>query len=212
MGIYQFNYGSEGMSASDYTGASQDFRSDTEKTSSSLSLYNNDAPEIKLARQLAEEMINTSGAIVKVFVRTDNNDFDAVWDEDADPTYWTSVEIKAFFKPAPLETELKKWGADTINKSELVFSHYQVLNAFGERMLRPGDVIQIPFNSIMPDRNPTTYKVLNGTPTGNYRYTWLYFSCAIETLNADIAVRPHEVSEPSTNELIRSNGAYRESY
>jgi hypothetical protein len=120
--------------------------------------------------------------------------------------------LKAFFKPAPLETELKKWGADTINKTEVVFSHRQVFEKFGGRMLRTGDVLQLPFNAAMEDRSPKTYRVTNATPTGNFRYNWLYFSCTVETLNADISVRPHEIESSMDEEHIKSNGAYRESY
>ena len=167
---------------------------------------------MRTVRTLADEVVNISGAEVKVFIRTNNNDYDAVWDEDADPTYWSSVMMKAFFKPAPLETELKKWGADTINKTEVVFSHRQLFIEFGERMIRAGDVIQLPFNSSFDDRTPKTYRVLNGSPTGNFRYNWLYFSCAVETLTADISVRPQEIQLPQDDELIKTNGAYRESF
>jgi hypothetical protein len=210
MSIYRFGFGLDDFGP-DFLSGAPDFRSDTDQRNSALSVYDTEAPEIKTARTLADEIINISGAEIKVFVRTDNSDFDVVWDEDADPTYWSSDLMKAFFKPAPLETELKKWGADTINKTEVVFSHRQLYEKYGERMLRTGDVLQLPFNSSFIDRNPSNYRVINGTPSGNFRYTWLYFSCSVETLNADISVRPQELFPMPEEVPINTNGAYRES-
>lgn len=210
MSIYRFGFELNNLGPDFLSGAS-DFRSDTDQRNSALSVYDTEAPEIKTARTLTDEIINISGAEIKVFVRTDNADFDVVWDEDADPTYWSSDLMKAFFKPTPLETELKKWGADTINKTEVVFSHRQLYEKYGERMLRTGDVLQLPFNSSFIDRNPSNYRVINGTPSGNFRYTWLYFTCAVETLNADISVRPQELSPMPEEVPVNTNGAYRES-
>lgn len=210
MSIYRFGFELDNFGP-DFLSSAPDFRSDTDQRNSALSVYDTEAPEIKTARTLADEIINISGAEIKVFVRTDNADFDVVWDEDADPTYWSSDLMKAFFKPAPLETELKKWGADTISKTEVVFSHRQLYEKYGERMLRTGDVLQLPFNSSFVDRNPSNYRVINGTPSGNFRYTWLYFSCSVETLNADISVRPQELFPMPEEVPINTNGAYRES-
>lgn len=207
MAIYTFGYGDE----PEFTAVTPDFRHDTDKYNSSMSLFQPDSPTIKTVRMLADEMINVSGAEIKVFVRTNNADYDLVWDEDADPTYWQSVVMKAFFKPAPLETELKKWGADTVNRTEVVFSHRELFLEFGERMLRAGDVVQLPFNAPFPDRSPKNYRVINGTPTGNYMYTWLYFTCVVETLNADIAVRPVELDPLPVEVPLNTNGVYRES-
>lgn len=212
MSIYRFGFDYGNTIAESFDDAAPDYRSDTDQRNSPLALFDYDSPEVRTVRTLADEVVNISGAEVKVFIRTNNNDYDAVWDEDADPTYWSSVMMKAFFKPAPLETELKKWGADTINKTEVVFSHRQLFIEFGERMIRAGDVIQLPFNSSFDDRTPKTYRVLNGSPTGNFRYNWLYFSCAVETLTADISVRPQEIQLPQDDELIKTNGAYRESF
>jgi hypothetical protein len=212
MAIYSFGYDLDGRTEEGFDSGTPDFRSDSEQRNSPLSVYNPESLDVKTARTLSDEMINISGAEVKVFIRTDNNDFDAVWDEDADPTYWSSEMMKAFFKPAPLETELKKWGADTVNKTEVVFSHRQVFQKFGERMLRPGDVIQLPFNAAMDDKSPKTYRVVNASPSGNFRYNWLYLSCAVETLNADISIRPHELDSIPDEVDTRTNGAYRESF
>jgi hypothetical protein len=152
-------------------------------------------------------MINVSGAEIKLFVRTDNADFDSVWDEDPDPTYWTPLFLKAFFKPEPIQTELTKWGADTKNRTEVVFSHHQIYGLLGDRMLRAGDVVQLPYNAAAI--SPKNFRVLNATPSGNFRYIWLYLTCQVETLTADVAVRPED--DMPVDEQIRTGGQYRES-
>lgn len=167
-----------------------DFRSDVEINSSQLSVQNYDNADIAMARTTADQIINTSGAVVEIFIRTDNEDHDRVWDEDADPTYWPRAQLKAFFKPQPIELQLKGWGLEIENPLELVFSHQQVLDQFGERMLRAGDMIRVPYNLVTHALNPTLYKVENGTPSGNYRYVWLYFTCKLESANVDQAVMP----------------------
>lgn len=175
-----------------------------------IALDDPDNPDIKLAITLANEQINVSGANVTVFIRTDNADNDTVWDEDPDPTYWQPVNIKAFFKPQPLELELKKWGAQIDNKTEVVFSHQQLFEHFGERMLRVGDVVRLPFNAAMQQLNPVNYKTLNVSPSGNFRYVWLYFTCQVETLVADITVRPEDDIIPD-DEPLPQTGMFRES-
>lgn len=168
------------------------FQSDVDRDNGMLSIYNPENPEIATARTLADEMVNISGAEVKVYTRTDNEDYDAVWDEDPDPTYWNRFSIKAFFKPANIEAELKEWGIDSLNKTEVVFSHRMLYELLGERMLRVGDVLILPYNATNKTLAPSTYRITNATPTGNFKYTWLYFTCAVESLTADITVRPEQ--------------------
>lgn len=198
---------SYGVSEDTFDAVHESFRSDVDQNNTALALHDPESADIRLARKSADEMISISGAEVKIYVRTDNNDYDAVWDEDPDPTYWNAIVIKGFFKPKPIESELKRWGIDTTNKTEIVFSHRQLYNILGERMLRVGDVVQLPFNSV--PMSPKNYRVLNATPSGNFRYTWLYFTCQLEILTADIAVRP-EVDMQDDPQL-NTGGKYRES-
>ena len=166
----------------------EDFRSDIEQRNTPLALHDNESVDIKTARQIANELINAAGAEVNIYMRTDNADYDSIWDEDPDPTYWNKISLKACFKAKPLEVELVKWGADTSNSTEVAFSHHQLHLATEGRMLRVGDVIQLPYNSAAI--NPKNYRVLNASPTGNFRYVWLYFTCQVDILTADITVRP----------------------
>jgi len=187
MPLYDFGNRDELPGPSQFLQQSQDNRTEQEKVNGALSVYNPESPEVLLARTNADEMINTSGAEVKIYPRTDNADFDLVWEEDPDPTYLNHYKIKAFFKPANLKIELKKWGIDTAAPTEVIFSHRQLFEVLGERMLRAGDVIYLPYNAAAI--NPTHYKVTNGAPSGNYRYMWLYFTCQAVILKADTTVR-----------------------
>mgnify|MGYP003645841497 CR=1 FL=1 len=185
------------------------FRSDVEQRHTPVALHDPESADVRMARSQAREIINVSGAEVTVYMRTDNADFDSVWDEDADPTYWNPVKIKGYFKPQPLEAELKQWGAEVVNKTEIVFDHFSIHQLTGERMLRAGDVIQLPYNAATTALNPKNYRILNVTPSGNFRYNWLYLTCQLETLTADITVRPEE--DMPIGEVTKTGGQYRES-
>ncbi len=205
--IYKF----VGNEPDNFTSVAPDFRSDTEQLHSPLSIHNtDDDPEVRTARMLADEMVNLSGAEVTIYLRTDNPNYDRVWDEDPDPTYWNPIGLKGFFKPDEFQLELKKWGADSVNKTEINFSHRQIFELTGHRMLRAGDVIKIPYNAATESLCPEYYRVINGTPTGNYKYHWLYYSCKIESLTADATVRT--IDDKSMVEDIQDSGdVYRES-
>lgn len=205
MGIY--NFGVDTGSGPDFHSKHESFRSDSEQRNTPVAIHDYESADIKLARLEADEMINVSGAEIKVFARTDNEDHDKTWDEDPDPTYWASEPMKAFFKPEPLEAELQQWGIDTPNKTEVIFSFKQLYDKFGERMLRTGDVLQLPYNST--STGPKNYRILNATPSGNFRYIWLYYKCQVETLTADITVRVEDDITPNVE--LNSGGVYRES-
>lgn len=169
-----------------------DFRSDVEQYNSKLAIYNNNAPEIATAIKLAQEIINTSGAEVTVYLRTDNDDHDRIWNEDPDPTYWNPYKLKAHYRLEQLETELKKWGIDTSNKLKITFSYDQASRMFN-RPLRTGDVISVVYDcndGTSKLLKPRNYRVVNATPSGNFRFVWLYYTCDTEILNSDMAVRP----------------------
>lgn len=212
MPIYNFGINTDRVAEGDlFSLVKEDHRTESEQRHTAIALHDSTSNDLQTARKLADEMINVSGAEVKVFLRTDNADFDDVWDADSDPTYWDVVLIKAFFKPQPLETELKKWGADTPNKTEVVFSHRMLYTLFSDRMLRAGDVIQLPYNAATRNFSPRNYRVNNGTPSGNFRYNWLYFTCQVETLTADITVRPPGDTPMAEDEMMKPGGVFRDS-
>ena len=209
MPIYNFAVDTGQISPAKFDTILTSFRSDVEQRHTPLALHDPESADVRMARSQAMEIINVSGAEVTVYMRTDNADFDSVWDEDADPTYWHPIKIKGYFKPQPLEAELKQWGAEVINKTEIIFDHFSIHQLAGERMLRIGDVIQLPYNAATTALNPKNYRILNVTPSGNFRYNWLYLTCQLETLTADITVRPEE--DMPIGEVIRTGGQYRES-
>lgn len=204
--IYSFGV-AQGASDQSFDAVLETYRSEGEQRNTPVAIHNIDSADLKLARQLADEIINVSGAELKVYVRTENADYDAVWDEDPDPTYWNPIFIKGFFKPNPIEFELQRWGVDANNKTEVTFSHRMLYNMVGERMLRPGDVIQLPFNST--PINPKNYRIVNASPSGNFRYNWLYYTCNAEILTADITVRPEQDMDDDNN--YNAGGQFRES-
>lgn len=208
MGIYNFAVDTGQINPGKFHSIVESFRSDSERRHTPVAIHDEESADIKLARRMADEMICVSGAEIKVFARTNNADYDSVFEEDADPTYWNPIPIKAFFKPEPIQSELAKWGIDTPNKTEVTFSHHQVITLFGDRMLRQGDVLQLPYNAASV--KPKNYRILNATPSGNYRYIWLYLTCQVETLTADITVRV-EQDLPVIDEDLKTNGVYRES-
>lgn len=208
MGSYDFAVNTGQVSPDRFSTILASNRSDGEQRNSPLSIHNEESADIRLARSLANEMINVSGAEVKVYARTDNHDYDNVHDADPDPTYWSPIYIKAFFKPEPIQVELKEWGVEAVNTTEVVFSHHQIYEHLQERMLRQGDIIQLPYNAA--SISPKNFRVLNATPSGNFRYTWLYLTCQVQTLTADITVRVNDDNDMSINNN-ENDGGYRES-
>jgi hypothetical protein len=209
MAIHRFSVDTGQISPGQHDSILTSFRSDVEQRHSPLALHDPESADVKMARSQAREMINISGAEVTVYMRTDNEDHDSVWDEDPDPTYWNPIGIKGFFKPQPLEAELKQWGAEVVNKTEIVFDHFAIKELAGERMLRVGDVVQLPYGAATAALGPKNYRILSATPSGNFRYNWMYLTCQLETLTADITVRPEE--DMPEEEPIRTGGQYRES-
>lgn len=193
-----------------FTAILPDFRSEAQQRHTALAIHDATNNDLLHARKLVEEIINISGAEIKLYVRTDNSDYDRVWDSDPDPTYWQAETIKAYFKPQPIEADLEKWGLDVKNKIEIVFSHYQIYTKFGDRMLRAGDVVTVPYNAANAKISPSNYRIENVTPSGNFRYNWLYLSCMAVTLTSDITVRPLDQPPlPVTNTI--EDEFYRES-
>lgn len=207
MGIHNFAIGTGHPQDDRFDAAWESQRSESQQRHTAIALHDDESADIKQARRMADEMINVCGGEVVVYVRTDNADYDAVWDEDPDPTYWNPINIKAYFKPQPLQAELAKWGVDTINRTEVVFSHLQIFQRLGKRMLRAGDVLQLPYNTT---NGLTNFRIINATPSGNFRFIWLYLTCQVETLTADVTVRTQE-DMPPMDDQIRTGGGYRES-
>lgn len=149
-----------------------------------------DAADIATARATAAEMMEAQGASINVYVRTNNADIDEVFEEDADPTYENPVPLKAFFTPQPLQQELTLWGVDRPNKVEIVLLRDSVIRHWPNRTLRPGDILEIPYNSVVQSA-PKYFQVDNAFDSGNYRFVWLYLSCQCTAMTGEVNLRPH---------------------
>jgi hypothetical protein len=166
-----------------------DFRSDVAKSNPLFQAFDEESPDISTVKQIALEMIQINGAPVKVHIRTDNADHDRVFDEDADPTYWAPFDIKGFFVPNPMEYELTLWGVDSPNKTVIVFALSQVAEKFPNRLFRPGDLIELPYDSASQQK-PKYFMIDNAQETGNFRYSWLYLTCQTTLVVGDVNILP----------------------
>jgi len=177
-----------------------DFRSDIEQSNPLFHASDIDSADIGMVRQITREMIQVNGAAVKIHPRTDNADHDKVFDEDADPTYWPPIDLKAFFVPQPLEYELTLWGVDASNnKTEIVFALDEVVEKLPNRLLRSGDLIEVPYNS-QSQQKPKYYAVDNAQEAGNFRYIWLYMKCQATLLLGEVNLRPAQDAIGSVDE------------
>lgn len=194
MGIYDFGINQQYSSIDKLP----DNRSDDQRYFSPLSTYNHDSADIAYAERLAEEMVNISGSWVKIYLRTNNmGSADDVWEEDADPTYFAPKLMKGFFAPEPANIELTKWGIDSPNKTTIIFSRSALYKENGDRLIRPGDIVEIPHNTMTQIADQSLYsnkdtfdkyRVINAADSGNFKYRWLYWNCVTELITGDITI------------------------
>lgn len=167
---------------------STDFRPDQYKYDSPLSVYNHNNPDIATAEKMVLENLRISGAWVTVLPRSEDNKFDKTWNEDSSPTYYTGYDFKAFFVPPPPEITLTKFGIDAPAKFDVTFSRAELLDVMGDRLIRPGDIIIIPHNSLAI--KATRFRIVHAADSGNYRYRWLYYIASVENLSKDETLSP----------------------
>lgn len=184
MAIYNFDKGQRFVSIDERP----DFRPDEFQLNPQHSMYNHNNPDIASAERIVLENLRIAGAWVTVIPRTEDNKFDKTWNEDADPTYFTGYDFKAFFAPPAPEITLTKFGVDAPTKFEISFSRAEIFKTFGDRMIRNGDVVIIPHNSLAI--NATRFKIIHANDGGNYKYRWMYFICTVENMNKDESLIP----------------------
>jgi hypothetical protein len=178
-----------------------DHRSDQEKLSSPLSIFDQNNPEIANMERQALDYIHTSGAWTQVYLRSNALlEVDEVWEEDANPVYDLPKPFKGQFAPEPMSAALNKWGYEANTKFKINYSRAELLDALGNRLIRAGDVIAIPHNTLIQQQNTEfvdgpigladKFRVVGAQDIGNYNYRWLYWTCTVELLTGDITVRP----------------------
>ena len=185
-----------------------DFRSDAERTSSLLSIYNHRNPDIAYTERLAEELINICGAWITVYKRTrDTGNKDEVWDEDADPKYKVGVRLKGKFVPEPAEISQTRWGVDVQNQTTVNFARTSVLKQFGKETISEGDILIVPHNTLTVVQSTDlrdgihnrvdTYRVLKSSDVGNFKYRWLYWACLVQNITGDPSIQVNFKMDPS---------------
>lgn len=179
-------------------------RSESQVDRSKANISNQDQ-EIALMERHAFDYIFQSGIDSLIFLRSnDLGNVDAVWEEDNEPIYEQPVPTKGLFAPEKMTTALKKWGIESNTKFEIHYSRANLLDLFGKRLIRKGDVIRIPHNTLVQTQNTEfidgefgladKFRVIDAMDTGNFNYRWLYWTCIVELLTGDITVRPDDVS------------------
>ena len=180
--IHRFSQDSEATRVAPSQGRLQ-ARSDMEQEHPLIQLHDAGSADHILAGSIAKEIVNIAGGDVTVYPRTSSEHYDDVWEEDPDPTYGSGHHLKAWFAPQPIEAQLTPWGVDAPNQTKVSFSKEQVFKEFGQRMIRIGDIIELPYggSGIKPDR----FRVLNAADAGNFKYNWLYWTCQVENITND---------------------------
>lgn len=158
-------------------------------STSVYSQYNPDAYDIETVRKMTREMVHKSGAPVQVFIRTMNEDVNDVHDEDANPTYFPPRLLRGFYIPKPTQMELTLWGPEIKIQHEINFHILDIVENFGNRLLLPGDILQVPYNSFSK-LSPGYYTITNAQEFGNFRYTWLYLKCQCTASPGDPNIIP----------------------
>lgn len=176
---------------------SPSMRSDVQRDFPLVQQFDPRSRDLVTAHKMAYEFIYVAGAVVEIFARTDNADVDKVWGEDPDPTYWPGVVRKGFFQQKPLELALKQWSLEASITLVIDFSKDDMVRHFGQRMLRSGDVILVPYNSI-GNITPKYFSVENASPSNPYRYDMLYLTCTCQNISGDITINP--MRRPTTGE------------
>lgn len=160
------------------------------------------SPDMSFVENIVNEMFSRSAIGVFVYPRTRNEDINETNDEDPDPTYWNPVSTKAYFSPQPMEFELTRWGVDSKNQLEPTFLRSNILDLFGDRLLQPGDLIQVPYRSLSEQR-PKYYRVVNAQESGMYRYQWFYIKCQATLIPGEITIRPPTDENLNVNDFPR---------
>jgi len=180
-----------------------DFRSGAEQENSLLSIFDHNNPDIAYMEREALTYIFDAGAWTNVYLRTnDLGQVDPVWEEDSNPIYEQPHKFKGVFAPDSVAISMVKWGLDSSVKFKVSYSRAWLLHTLGDRLIRKGDVIRIPHNTMQQLQNTEyldgkvnqmdQFRVLEATDTGNFNYRWLYWTCTVEPLTGDISVRVEE--------------------
>jgi hypothetical protein len=198
---HRFDFDDELQQAYSSLQDAKDNRTDAEKNSSKIAIYDHSNPEIANMEMEALNLVNDSGAPTMVFRRSDDTgQTDETYNETANPIYLPPDIIKGMFKPESVSLLKVKWGVDSDVKFKIHYSRAYLLGLYGSRLIRTGDVISVPHNTLIQTQSTEflegkinrldKFRVTHATDTGNYNYRWLYWTVDVEPLSGDIAIRP----------------------
>jgi hypothetical protein len=171
-----------------------DHRSDIEREASPVQVFDHFNPDISFAERRAKEALDVSGAWVKVFLKMPDiqdpanlRTAEAVWNEDPTPVYSNARVFKAFFHPDAQHIELTRFGIDAPLKISITFLRADLLKdqTIGDRLIQPGDQIEIPYNDVNEKKFPMRVTVVDATNDGNFRYRWLFWKVVCEVSKND---------------------------
>ncbi len=191
MGIYRFTAFQQRFESLDEV---PDHRSDIEREASPAQVFDHFNPDISLAERHAKESMDISGAWVKVYLKMpdlqdpqNTRTAEAVWNEDPTPIYSNAIPFKAFFHPDSQHIELTRFGIDAPLKVSLTFLRSDLLKheSIGDRLIKPGDQIEIPYNDVNEKKFPMRVTVVDAVNEGNYRYRWLFWKVVCEVSKND---------------------------
>lgn len=176
-----------------------DFR---DPDNSKLSIFNgSENPDVAYMEREAFNYIHESGVPTHIYLRTnDIGNVDEVWEEESNPIYDKPIEVRGRFLPEAMSVALNKFGIDNNVKFDIHYSRAELLSLFGVRLVRSGDIIQIPYNTLVQTQNTEFidgkmgladhFRVISANDTGNFDFRWLYWTCHVELLTGNYTVRP----------------------
>lgn len=168
---------------------------------SSLDIYDHDNPDIANMEKEAAELIQKSGATTLIYLRAnDMGAIDDTYDEISQAVFEKPLTIKGLFTPSNASIVKVKYGIDINLKFTISYSRALLLQDIGPRLIRTGDVVQVPHNTLIQTQATEfldgkvnrldKFRVISGSDTGNFNYRWLYWTINIEPVTGDITVRP----------------------
>jgi len=168
-----------------------DYRTDIQQKYSIISQQNENSPDIDMVGCVSKEVVRISGAEIQVFSRTDNNDIDHVYQEDQNPTFYAPIPIKAVYNVPTIAVSSETWGPDAKVSFDVFFSYQELLEVFGERMIRMGDVFKLPLNFVKPVKI-RNFEVTSSSPHLVYMNHYVWWKCTVINITGDPAIRPEK--------------------
>jgi hypothetical protein len=200
MSNHRFDFDDELQQSYSSLQDAKDNRTDEQKNSSKIAIYDHSNPEIANMEMEALNLINDSGAPTLVYRRSDDTGQTDDGYNETTPQYLEPDNIKAIFKPEQVSLSKVKWGIDVNIKMTLSYSRAYLLGLYGSRLIKIGDVVAVPHNTLIQTQSTEylegkvnrldKFRIINSFDAGNFNYRWLYWNCIAEPISGDIVIIP----------------------